>query len=116
MANPERGEVELVVGDKTYTLRMAVNAVAEVENLMFGDDPNKGINDLVAMIRNPKGFRVGTWRTLLWGALREFHKVSLEEAGEIMGAAGVDLIVEKVGAAMAASFPEGEKASGENPQ
>lgn len=115
MANAERGEVDLVAGGKIYTLRLSINAVAEVENYMFGDDPDKGINDLVAMIKNPKGFKIGVWRTLLWGALREFHGCSMEQAGEIMGEAGVNVVVEKIGEAMAAAFPEA-KGAAENPQ
>lgn len=110
MANAERGEVELVAGGTSYTLRMSINAVAEVENFL-----DKGINDIVAMVRNPADFRIGIWRVLLWGALREFHKVSLEEAGEIMGIAGVDVVVDRLTAAMAAAFPE-NKAGAENPQ
>lgn len=110
MSNRERGEVDLVAGDKTYTLRMSINAVAEIEELL-----DKGINEIVALVRDPKDFRIGTWRALLWGALREFHNVSLAEAGEIMGAAGVDVIVARMGEAMAAAFPEG-KGQAENPR
>lgn len=110
MANKERGEVELVAGGQTYILRMSINAVAEIEEFL-----DKGINDIVAMVRDPRDFRIGTWRVLLWGALREFHKVSLDEAGEIMGAAGVDQVVAKMGAAMTAAFPE-NKGDAENPQ
>lgn len=111
MANAERGEVDLVVGENSYTLRMSMNAVAEIETFL-----DKGINEIVALVRDPADFRIGTWRVLLWGALREFHKVSIEDAGEIMGKAGVDLIVAKLGEAMAAAFPENEKGSGENPR
>lgn len=110
MANAERGEVVLAVGDERYTLRMSINAVAEIEDLT-----DKGINELVAMVRDPANFRISTWRVLLWGALREFHPCSIEEAGEIMGRAGVDLIVAKLGEAMAAAFPE-SKGAAENPQ
>jgi hypothetical protein len=110
MANRERGEVDLVVGGETYTLRMSLNAVAEIEGLL-----DKGINEIAAMVRDPTDFRISTWRVLLWGALREFHKVSLEEAGEIMGRAGVDVVVDVVGEAMQAAFPEA-KAGAENPQ
>jgi len=113
MANKERGEVALVIGDETYTLRMSLNAVAEIEGLL-----DKGINDIAAMVRNPKDFRIGTWRVLLWGSLREFHKVSLEEAGEIMGRAGINTIVDVVGEALQAAFPEAvaDGAKPENPR
>ena len=110
MANKERGEIDLVAGGKTYTLRMSINAVADMENLL-----DKGINDILAMVRDPTDFRIGTWRVLLWGALREFHKLTLEEAGEIMGVAGVEQVVAKIGEALAAAFPEA-KDDAENPQ
>lgn len=110
MANAERGEVDLTVDGKVYTLRMSINAVAEIENYL-----DKGINDLVAMVRNPADFRISVWRVLLWGALREFHRCSIEDAGELMGQAGVNEVVAKLGDAMAVAFPEAKGAS-ENPR
>lgn len=110
MANADRGEVALVAAEKTYTLRMSINAVAEIENYL-----DLGVNDLAAMVRNPADFRISTWRVLLWGALREFHPCSIEEAGEIMGVAGVDATVDKVGEAMKLAFPEAKDAP-KNPQ
>lgn len=108
MANPERGEVDLVAGNTTYILVLNFNAIAEIEALL-----DKGINEVAAMLRDPKDFRIGNWRVLLWGALRKHHKGSLEDAGDIMGAAGVDAVVQALSKAMTLSFPE---ASGdENP-
>jgi len=109
MANAERGEVDLVIGDTSYKLRMSINAVAEIETYL-----DKGVNEIATMVRNPADFRIGTWRVLLWGALREFHPCSIDAAGEIMGRAGVDMIVNKVGEAMTLAFPEAKPA--ENPQ
>ena len=110
MANAERGEVELAFGDERYTLRMSINAVAEIETYL-----DRGINDLIGMVRNPADFRISVWRVLLWGALREFHPCSIEDAGEIMGRAGVNGVVAKLGEAMAAAFPDDQGAT-ENPQ
>lgn len=107
MANRERGEVELKAGDKSYTLRLSFNAIAEIETLL-----DKGINEIAAMLRNPDDFRIGTWRVMLWGALREFHPGSLDDAGEIMGRAGVKATVEALGETMTLGFPEQEE---ENP-
>jgi hypothetical protein len=110
MANGERGEVALVAGERTLTLRMSINAVAEIETYL-----DKGINDLVEMVRNPADFRISTWRVLLWGALREHHPCTIEQAGEIMGEAGVNAVVAALGTAMAAAFPEA-KGAAENPR
>lgn len=111
MANKERGEVELKAGDDTFTLRLSVNALAEIENLL-----DVGVNDLIAMLRKPKDFRLATWRVLLWGALREFHKVSLDEAGEIMGRAGINEAVQVLSEAMTAAFPEATGDDEKNPR
>jgi hypothetical protein len=110
MANRERGEVALKAGTSTYTLRLSFNAIAEIETLL-----DKGINDIAAMLRDADDFRIGTWRVMLWGALREFHPTtSLDDAGEIMGKAGVQHVIEALGDAMTLSFPE--QGEGENPQ
>lgn len=109
MPNRERGEVEFKAGDKTYTLRFGMNAVVEVETLM-----DMGIREIAAKLQNPEDFRIGTWRAVLWGALREHHpKLTLLDAGEILGEAGVQPTVEALSQAMVLMFPE---PSGENPQ
>lgn len=113
MANRERGEIDLAFGDERYTLRMSINAIAEIETYL-----DVGINDLVGMISNPQDFRVGRWRVILWGALLEFHKCSIDQAGEIMGRAGIDKVVTALGEAMTAAFPEkgADKGDAKNPQ
>lgn len=111
MANKERGEVDLVAGGTTYTLRLSINALAEVEQMM-----GLGIDEILAVLRKPKGgLRLTTWRGILWGALREFHKCTPDEAGEIMGVAGVPETVAKLNEAMAVAFPDGDGANAENP-
>ena len=110
MANRERGEVELVADGKIYILRLSINAVAEIENYL-----DIGVNDIIAMLQKPGDFRVGRWRVMLWGALREFHPCSIEEAGEIMGIVGVDAAIDSLTAAMQAAFPDADKAASKNP-
>jgi hypothetical protein len=111
MANRERGEVELKAGDKTYVLRFGMNAVVEVETLM-----DMGIREIAAKLQNPDDFRIGTWRAVLWGALHEHQpSLTLLDAGDILGAAGVQPVVEALSQAMMLTFPEA-KADGENPQ
>lgn len=112
MANPQRGEVDLKAGKKTYTLRFSYNAMATIEELL-----DVGINDLGPMLSDPKRFRIGTWRALLWGALLEMHPdLSLEDAGEIIGAAGVDEVVARIGEALTLFFPEAKPGASENPR
>lgn len=105
MANRERGEVALEAGGKTYILRLSYNAIADIEDLM-----DKGIDEISAMLRDPKDFRISTWRAVLWGALHEMQPdVDLLGAGEIMGKAGVAAVVAKLGEAMTLAFPEHEE-------
>lgn len=111
MANAERGEVDLVAGDATYTLRLSYNAIAEIETLL-----DKGINEITGMLRDPEDFRISRWRVLLWGGLREHHKLSLEEAGEVMRLAGIDPTVAAIGTAMKLGFPEMTAGEEENPR
>lgn len=108
MANANRGEVDFAVGEKTYTLRLSLNAIAEIETLL-----DMGINELIEALKGP--FRVANWRVLLWGALREHHAgVSLDDAGEVMGEAGIEATVAALNKAMTLAFPDA-KAAGENP-
>jgi len=75
MANPLKGEVELVVGEMTYTLCFPSNAVVEVEQLL-GDSIGGIAGNIV---------KVEHQRALLWSALQKHHKgVDLLKAGEIM--------------------------------
>ncbi|MFA5897932.1 MAG: GTA-gp10 family protein [Hyphomicrobium sp.] len=94
--NPHKGEVALMAGEKTYVLRLSINAIAEIEDLM-----GEGIE---AIIR--KTDRVGTLRAILWGALREHHsELSLFDAGDIIGEIGAPAAGEKIGEALKLAFP-----------
>lgn len=74
MANPLRGEVDLVVGEKTYTLCFTSDSIVQIEQLLGAD-----ISQISAKSS------VGNIRTLLWGALIKHHSdVNLIGAGEIL--------------------------------
>ena len=104
MANPHKGEVEVEVGGKTYTMVFSTNCACAVEERLdrpwldilyelqqwmpkpvLGDDgkplpPSE--EDLIAVARRMK---MTLMRTLIWGALRDHHKeVTIEQAGAIM--------------------------------
>jgi hypothetical protein len=106
MVNPLRGEVELQTEAKTYVLRLSVNAVVEVEDLL-----GKSIGEVIASIE-----RIGTLRALLWGALREFQpSVSIFDAGDLIGELGAEAVGAKIGEALKLAFPE-PKAGDARPQ
>jgi hypothetical protein len=107
MANPLRGEVDLVVGEKTYLLRLSINGVVEAETLL-----DKSVNEIIQSID-----RMGTLRALLWAALREHHpSLSLFDAGDIIGIAGAENVGFKVGEAIKAAFPEAKGGDDSRPQ
>lgn len=100
MPNPAKGEVALRVGETDYTLRLSINAICEAEALL-----DKTVNEIIASLD-----RVSTMRALLWAGLREHHKdVSLFDAGDIIGAAGADVVGAKIGEAIKAAFPQAEE-------
>ena len=102
MANPHRGEVELKAGDQTYTLVYTVNALCEAEEAT-------GTNILGDFTK------LSTLRLILWAGLQTKHSgMSRKDAGNIIGAAGVDVVQKAVTDALALAFPKREK--GDKPE
>jgi hypothetical protein len=100
MANPLRGEVDLQVGEKTYTLRLSINAIAEVETLL-----DKGINEILSTL-DPQNARIGTLRAILWASLQEHHpEITLLDAGDLIGDVGAENAGPIIGDAIKAAFP-----------
>lgn len=102
MANPHRGEVAIKVGDKDYTLRLSINAIAEIENLL-----DLGVNEIAAKLGRPDKIRIGHLRAIVWGALNEHHpKMSVVDAGELIGEFGAPEMVGKIQEAFMLAFPQ----------
>ena len=90
MANRERGEVELVVNDKPYTLRLTTNAICELQE--------RTKLTLVELINSLQSLDMVNMRALVGAALKPYHakeftdmaKVGafMDDAGGIRG--GVD--------------------------
>lgn len=100
MANPHRGEVALTAGGKVYTLTFDINAVCELEEAL-----GKGVSEIVSDMS-----RVSTVRAVLWAGLRHHHKVTLEEAGDIMHTAGAAATAQAINKAMGLAFAQPEDA------
>lgn len=95
MANAEKGEVDLKIGEKTYTLRFTRNAMAEVE-AVFGGRP---FNLLMA------DGSVSAIRALLWGGLRKHHPaIDLLQAGDLMEDVNEDDLGNAIGKAVSLAF------------
>lgn len=114
MANPLRGEVELATPDKTYIMRMGINAIVSIE-----DHFDKGINAIASDLGQAEGMRIGNLRTIVMYALREHEPgITAEQAGEVIGKAGFAATAEAIQKAMVAAFPsaEGGKANPRKPK
>ena len=86
MANPEKGEVDIVVDDKTYRLALDLNALCEFQDLMFPGDPNFDMGEVITRIG--KGNFILS-RALLWATLRLHHpSVSLRDVSTLASGYG----------------------------
>lgn len=104
MANPLKGETELKVGEQTYTLALSINELVKLEQLL-----DVGIIEIAEWFNDRSRIRVGNMRAILWAALQRHHEgLTLEQAGDIIGLVGLGAIVERLGTAVQASFPEAE--------
>lgn len=110
MANPNRGEVALLVGDQEYKLAFSINAICELEDAM--DMPVAKIAD---RLNDAENIRMSLIRTVVWAALRDHHEdVSAKEAGRIASTVGVPAVMEAIGKAFTLAFPEAQGKA--NPQ
>lgn len=110
MANPNRGEVALKVGDLEYKLSFSINAICELEDAM--DMPVAQIAD---RLNDTENIRMSLIRTVVWAALRDHHDdVSVKEAGHIASTVGVPAVMEAIGKAFMLAFPEAQGKA--NPQ
>lgn len=96
MANPERGEVALTVGDQTYTLVLDFEAYCIAERFMSKDEGRT-----VSFPEIWAGVMVGSWRHirgLLCGAFTTHQPhMSPEQIGKVIVAAGgPKAILEKI--------------------
>lgn len=104
MANAERDEVDLAVGDQVYSLVLTTNAMCEVETLMSSGLRRVTFADVLIQ---SKQHSVVAMRAIFWASLREKHpNVTLEEAGRIMdNAGGAKTFAEKFAAMVLGAVP-----------
>ncbi|KFC62779.1 hypothetical protein FF80_03346 [Devosia sp. LC5] len=104
MANELLGEVDFPVGDKTYRLRLSINQIIQVEDIL-----GMGIIKIAGMFNDVENLTAGSVRAVLWGALREHHpEIDIMGAGDIMAEARLQPTIEHVGRALQAAFPTAE--------
>lgn len=103
MANPLRGETPLQAGDRCYILLLDINALAALEEQL-------GMMMDMILAQYQVGTSVRLVRALVWAGLQAKHPCSIEEAGTIVGSAGLPVAKAAIEAALVASLPE------ENPE
>jgi hypothetical protein len=90
MANEQRGEVDLVVGDEVYTLALTMQAIGEMEA--------RTRRPYGAIVRALTGADVQLLREAVWAALKRHHAPAVrrvEDAGALIdGAGGIDAALE----------------------
>ena len=85
MANRERGEVDLTIAGKTYTMVLTTNALCELEDVM--STALRPVTYADVLMASKRG-STRAMRATFWASLRQYHRqVTLEEAGNLMDAA-----------------------------
>lgn len=86
MANREKGEASLQIGDETYTLCLDLNAMAIIEE--YFSTPTKDVQFYEAFAKLEKG-GIRYTRAFIWAGLQKHHKgLSIEATGELIQRAG----------------------------
>lgn len=113
MANPIKGEIELLARDKTYILRFSIDAICSLEERL-----GKGFPAIAAEMADPSRITISLARHLLFAALSEKQPdITLKEAGELIaGAGGMVEVVTKVSEAISAAFPDAEARGTKSPR
>lgn len=102
MANPNKGEFPLTVGEQTFTLCFDVNQLCVCEGMLDMD-----ASEITAKIGSGN---LRLLRTVLWVGLQTHHKdVGMAEAGDLVTELGPAAVQEALIRGIAAAFPEPPK-------
>src|SRR5215471_2988914 len=87
MANPQRGEIDLDVNGKTYTLALDLNALCELQAVLRPNDPDS--IELDEVMRKVGKMNPTYLRAFLWATLRRHHRdVTLTGVSDLIVEAG----------------------------
>lgn len=110
MANKDRGEVTLQAGGVTHKICFTVNSLCNLEDAL--DLP---ITAIGAKLGDPSKLKLSLVRTILKYGIDP--EPTIEEAGLIIGEAGLPTVMMAIAAGIAQAFPESEaKAADKNPK
>lgn len=112
MTNPLRGEVALVVGDRTLTLKLGINALCAAEP-MLGKKTRAILDDLEDVVDGPA---MDTIRVLIWAGLRTHHpEYHLAQVGDLMDMHGAAQFQQAIIDGLASAFGTAEGKEQANP-
>lgn len=113
MANLQKGEVSLPVGDAIYTLSFSVNAFCHLEEVYDG----RPFKELAQELSNPDKVSMTMLRNFVHAALLDHHpEVDIRETGRIITqAGGLEVMMTKVVEGLTASMPPAKGKRGSRP-
>jgi hypothetical protein len=90
MANREKGEVSLTIGEQTFTLVLNTNAQAAIEaELSRIDGKDRNWDYFVARMMNEEIAGVREVVMLVWGMTRKYHRaLTFDQVGDLIDEAG----------------------------
>lgn len=109
MANQNRGEVTFDAKGKTWTLQFTTNAMCEVEDAF-----EKSIVEVANDLQSEAGVKIKSIRTLFKIGIGGCD--SVEQAGDLMDAVGIQAAGELLGKAFSAAFPDADGEGGGKPK
>jgi len=82
MANPERGEVDLEIGGKVYTLALGIGALTEIQKVVHTANKRVTMFEVLdGAVRGDVEYLV----VLLWGGLRRHHReLTITDAASLL--------------------------------
>lgn len=103
--NMRRGEHSFSVGEgeekRTYDMVLDANAFCEIEDVL-----DLSLPELLLTVQKKPGLKV--FRALLYGALYEKHRLTIEECGNLMAEVGFELIADEIMKLVQNVLPSGE--------
>jgi hypothetical protein len=97
MANSQRGEFELKLDGKSYTLKLGTAALVEFQEL-FAPPSGGSPPSLVELQHEIKKGRVKYVRALLWAGFRKYHpEITIDDCNDIMDGAEPDEVLTLLG-------------------
>lgn len=86
MANRDKGETDLVIGDVTYRMVLDVNAMVALETLFSTPEKEVTFGDVLERVNRG---RLTDVRAFFWASLQRYQPhITLDAAGDLIQAAG----------------------------